>query len=555
MPKGTFRSALAHSSFTIALVAYALTSAAVGMGAVVVSVALYQRGGSAAWATLGAVTRVAPFIVLSSISGAVADRHDHRRVLRVAFAVQVLLAVVLAFGANHAPLLAVAGIGLASHAAWTIAYPTVASLVPRLMEADDLAPANGLLSTVESLAWIAGPGIGGLIITTAGFATASIVQACLAAAGVALTWVLIVRRSQNDTDRTLAYPSAAKERLLPSIRNAFATIVGSSAVIVPLSLLLTSNLIYGAVQVLLLVAATDRLGMSEGGYGALTAAWGAGAFAALLVINRAARSQRPTTVLAGSVVVSGLPVAVIAFIHVPAIVVVLLFISGVGMVLTDVLALTALQRNVPMEKVARVFGVLDSLMVGTMLVGSTLASPVISAIGIQASLVLLGGLLPVVAAFAAPRLAKGREAAAVDLDALAPTIGLLAGLPVLRHASPAAIEAIAAESSRQLVEPGEVVIRQGDETDHFYAIVEGQMDVTVRHTDGTIDHVRTMGPGVGFGELGLLHGTPRTATVTAATAATLVRVPGESFLRALGPGLAMGGIGPGAAIRDYVMAR
>jgi putative ABC transport system ATP-binding protein len=128
-------------------------------------------------------------------------------------------------------------------------------------------------------------------------------------------------------------------------------------------------------------------------------------------------------------------------------------------------------------------------------------------------------------------------------------------LPVLRHASPAVIEAIASESTHRAVRAGDVIISQGEAADHFYAIVDGEVDVFIRHTDGTVDHIRTMGPGEGFGELGLMHRTPRTATVTALSEGQLVRVPGESFLRALGPGLAMGGIGPAAAIRDYVMAR
>jgi MFS family permease len=553
MQQGTFRSALAQPSFRLALVAYALTSAAVGMGGVVVSIALFQRGGSSTWATLGAVTRVAPFIVLSGISGAIAERHDLRRVLRFAFAVQVVFAVALAFAAGHAPLLVVAAVGMASHAAWTIAYPTISTLAPRLITTDDLAPASGLLSTVESLAWIAGPALGGLLITTAGFATTSIVQAGLATTGVAMSALLVHHHERPE--RELPQHVAQREPLWTSVRAAFAAVVESSTVIVPLSLLLTSNMVYGAMQVLLVVAASERLGMSDGGYGALTAGLGLGAFASLFVVNRAARSLRPTRLLAASVIVSGLPVAMIALVDVPSIVIVLLAVSGLGVVLTEVLALTALQRNVSTERVARVFGVLDSLMVGAVLVGSTLASPLIEALGIRESLVLVGGLLPVVAVFAVPRLVRGREAATADLAELAPTVRLLAGLPVLQHASQAAIEAIAAQSTRRSVEAGEVVISQGDQTDHYYAIVDGELEVTIRHTDGAVEHVRTMGPGTGFGELGLLQTKTRTATVTATTAATLVRVPGESFLRAFGPGVATGGIGPGAAIRDYVMAR
>ncbi|MCU1362031.1 MAG: Conserved putative rane protein, partial [Ilumatobacteraceae bacterium] len=532
MQHGTFKSALSQPTFRLALAAYSLVSASLGIGAVVVSVSLFQRGGSPAWATVGAITRVVPFILLSGISGNIADRHDHRIVLRNAYVAQLLVAIMLVFTAGHAPLLLIALLGLAAQSAWTIAYPTMAALVPRVVEADDLAAANGLLSSVESLAWIAGPGIGGLLISAVGFGTTALVQAVLTLVGIGLAALLVQRHDIAGPDEAPAYETPTHEGLLTSLRGAFLTLVQTSAVVVPLSLLFVSNVVYGAMQVLLLVAATDRLHMSQGGYGALTAGLGAGAFGALFVINRAARSRRPTTMLAASVIIAGAPVAVIAVVDVPAIVVVLLFVSGLGLVLTEVLALTAMQRNVPPEKVALVFGVIDSMMVTAILLGTAMASPLIHEIGIEKSLVLLGGLVPVVAAFAAPRLARGREAAATKLAALSPTIELLAGLPVLRHASRAAVEAIAADSTRRVVSAGEVIIAQGDEADHFYAIVDGEIDVFIRHTDGEIEHIRTMGPGAGFGELGLLHRTPRTATVTALTDATLVRVPGESFMRA-----------------------
>ena len=63
-------------------------------------------------------------------------------------------------------------------------------------------------------------------------------------------------------------------------------------------LVLVTDVVFGATQVLLLVAATDVLGMGPpGGFGALSAALGAGFVAALLVVNRAARSSRALVVL------------------------------------------------------------------------------------------------------------------------------------------------------------------------------------------------------------------------------------------------------------------
>ncbi len=50
------------------------------------------------------------------------------------------------------------------------------------------------------------------------------------------------------------------------------------------------------------------------------------------------------------------------------------------------------------------------------------------------------------------------------------------------------------------------------------------------------EHLRTMGPGEVFGEIGLLRGVPRTATVTAATAGRLLALDGADFLELVSAG-------------------
>ena len=57
-----------------------------------------------------------------------------------------------------------------------------------------------------------------------------------------------------------------------------------------------------------------------------------------------------------------------------------------------------------------------------------------------------------------------------------------------------------------------LVLVEGDPGDRYYLIREGQADVLIAGR-----RVRRLGPGAGFGELALITGKPRTATVLAAT--------------------------------------
>ncbi len=80
-------------------------------------------------------------------------------------------------------------------------------------------------------------------------------------------------------------------------------------------------------------------------------------------------------------------------------------------------------------------------------------------------------------------------------------------------------------------EPGEIIIREGDAADKFFIIAKGTVEVYY-HQDGDKDTViARLSDGNYFGEIGLLEGGKRTATVRAATAVTLLVFDRETFGR------------------------
>jgi cytochrome P450/CRP-like cAMP-binding protein len=71
-------------------------------------------------------------------------------------------------------------------------------------------------------------------------------------------------------------------------------------------------------------------------------------------------------------------------------------------------------------------------------------------------------------------------------------------------------------------ENGETIIRQGDSADAFYVVMEGEVQVLRDKPDGTLEHLAHIGQAGYFGEIGLLHGVPRTATVRSSKERTQV---------------------------------
>uniref|UniRef100_A0A8C7HKD7 cAMP-dependent protein kinase type I-alpha regulatory subunit n=1 Tax=Oncorhynchus kisutch TaxID=8019 RepID=A0A8C7HKD7_ONCKI len=75
---------------------------------------------------------------------------------------------------------------------------------------------------------------------------------------------------------------------------------------------------------------------------------------------------------------------------------------------------------------------------------------------------------------------------------------------------------------------GETVIQQGDEGDNFYVVDQGEMDVYVNN-----EWVTNIGEGGSFGELALIYGTPRAATVRAKSNVKLWGIDRDSYRRIL----------------------
>ncbi|XP_058126179.1 cAMP-dependent protein kinase type I regulatory subunit isoform X1 [Anopheles ziemanni] len=76
--------------------------------------------------------------------------------------------------------------------------------------------------------------------------------------------------------------------------------------------------------------------------------------------------------------------------------------------------------------------------------------------------------------------------------------------------------------------PGEPIIQQGDEGDNFYVIDIGEVEVFVNN-----EQVTTISEGGSFGELALIYGTPRAATVRAKTDVKLWGIDRDSYRRIL----------------------
>ena len=504
--------------------AFAISSAGDWIYGVAILAFVFEATQSPAWVAAASMLRLLPHALLGTFAGVLADRYERRNVLLVCditrAALMFALAAVAVLSAHV--VIAVAIVFLTTTAG-TPYSPAFAALNPAVVGERDLAAANAVTSVVEHGAIIVGPAVGAVLLFLGSPAVAFVANGLTFAVSAVLVAVVRTRSRVRPEQRSEPF----RRRLVQGIR----AVTESSEISILVALIVGATLIYGQEFVLLVLVSQRFLGTGSGGVSFLMLSVGVGAIIGAALANRLGGDARPRRTLGIATLLLGIPVGALAFIREPALAYLAMAVAGAGTIVLEVVAITLLQRSLARDVVARVFGILESLAVGGILIGSLLAPILVATVGLEATLVLAGMLLPVIGVAAAPTLKVLNKRAIERMLELAPRVKVLGGLAPFASASRQTLESVAASIIEEEIERGEVVIAEGDPADDFYIVRSGTLDVYSRGEsgDGTTP-VNRLRAGDYFGEIGLLERIPRTATVTAATKCILYRVRGEDFL-------------------------
>jgi CRP-like cAMP-binding protein len=114
-----------------------------------------------------------------------------------------------------------------------------------------------------------------------------------------------------------------------------------------------------------------------------------------------------------------------------------------------------------------------------------------------------------------------------------PTTGeierLLAEIPILRMLSADDVHALAVGARPLLLGPTQRFVVEGRDGTSLFLIGEGEVEVRIRNDDGTDRLVETMGPGEVVGEMALLTGEKRTATVRSVGEAVVYEISRQLY--------------------------
>lgn len=242
---------------------------------------------------------------------------------------------------------------------------------------------------LENLVVIAGPAIGGLLLLVGRPVGGILFNLTTFAAAAVLISRLRVRSTGtagDDGERLVAQVAAGIAALR---RNARArTLVAFCAL---------GTAVYGASTVLY-VPMSERFGTGADGYSYLLTAAAIGGVLGAAVAGRLSASPRLPLIIFGGIGSLALPFAATALVTSPVIGFVLQVISGGGMVVVDVLALTSLRRDLPRNLLSRVIGILETAVLSAALVASFAVAALIREVGLTDALLIVGLGFPATAA-------------------------------------------------------------------------------------------------------------------------------------------------------------
>ncbi len=359
---------------------------------------VFRHGGTTAVGVI-AVVRYVAIASVAPVASTFADQFDRKLVMVISDVTRLVLVVLAAvFVGLHVSKWPVFALIVLVGIAGTAFRPSQVAILPRLARNhDEIAGANVVSSTIESVGFFAGPALAGFMLAYANVATAFAFDA------VTFVWsalLIVALRGPRDEERSpeireLLATSTANEAepFQPFVVRAvkgFQFIAHDAQVRVLVVLYILQCVVAGASAVFTVAIALKLLHIGSAGLGLMESLLGigglVGGFVALMLMERA----RLAMDFALGVIVWAAPLIIIALVPNLAAALVSMWLIGAANSVVDVNAITILQHIVPNDKLGRVMGALEGGEVAGMALGSLLMTLLIHLVGLRVGLSIIG---------------------------------------------------------------------------------------------------------------------------------------------------------------------
>ena len=365
---------------------------------------LSAHGGTVLLGTVLACYGV-PRTVLIPVGGSLADRLSPRAVMLAADSVRCVLVAVLAVFATKG-LVSIAFLGPVAAligAGEGLFLPASAAIMPTLLPAKDLQAGNGLSSAAIQVGSLAGPVLGGILVSAAGPAPAFAVDAATFAVSAGALALMRGRRQPGAATAAAAPGDTAQADggdAAPEPGRAWRLLLRARELQTVLLIAVLANfVIAGAFEVALPTLAHARFAAS--GYGALIASFGLGSLLGTLTAARLTSLRRPALTACATFAVSGLAVALVPFLGGLPGAATAAAVFGGAAYFGNVVIITLLQQWAPPALLGRVMSLVMLAAIGAFPASVALSGVIVHSVGPAPFFPAAGAVLALTALLAA----------------------------------------------------------------------------------------------------------------------------------------------------------
>ena len=322
-----------------------------------------------------------PNLIFGIPAGAIADRFDRRRIVAAVNLVRAAVLVVLAATiVGEAVSIAIVLLTLfVLGTAEIFADVSSNSLVPRVVPREHLGVANARLTGSFLLTnQLMGPPIGAFLFS-AGMALPFAANAACFALGA-----LLVTRVVTDVVELTAERAGERRSLRQEMADGVRWLVAHPPMRTLALTIIAFNVTYGAAWSVLVLYASERLGMSAVGFGLLTTAIAIGGIIGTSAYGRLERRFALADIMRGGLLIETFTHLILALTTSPAVALVTMVVFGAHAFVWGTTSTVVRQRAVPDELLGRVTGVYTVGLVGGIVIGTPIGGLLAREFGITA---------------------------------------------------------------------------------------------------------------------------------------------------------------------------
>lgn len=330
----------------------------------------------------GAMMQFLPWLLFGLYAGAVADHHDRRRLVMIANGTRALVVagLVAVLLTGHATVWIVLATAFLYGTAEVFADTAGSTLLPMIVRPADLGLGNARLQAGYLVAnQLGGPPLGAFLFAAGSFWPFLTQILC-----VALAVVLVSRIARSTAPRPDAADEPPAERTSHPIREGLRWLRRNPPVRTLVLIILVFNITWAAPWGILVLYATEHLGMGPIGYGALTTASALGGLVGIAVFGRLERHVSFATLMRVCLSLEVLMHLAFALTTVPAVAFAIMFGFGAYAFVWGTISTTVRQRLVPMQLQGRIASVNMVGVFGGLVIGQGLGGVIAQTWGLTA---------------------------------------------------------------------------------------------------------------------------------------------------------------------------